>query len=233
MFLEIRKLKSGYGKIQIIDDVSMVINKNEIVALIGHNGAGKSTTLKTVFGILKPFGGSILYMDEDVTHWTPGTKIKRGFCFIPQDHFIFDRLTVRENLEISTYGMMGRSSLESKFVSVYELFPILKQRSNQRAGTLSGGERRMLSIGTVLLIQPKLLMLDEPSLGLSPIMVQQLMAAVGKLRDNFEMTIFLVEQNVKQAFKLSNRVYVMKTGHIILEERADKLLERGEWWDLF
>jgi branched-chain amino acid transport system ATP-binding protein len=233
MFLEIRKLKSGYGKTQIIHDVSMVIDKKEIVALIGHNGAGKSTTLKAIFGILKPFGGSILYMDEDITHWTPGTKIRRGFCFIPQDQFIFDKLTVRENLEISTYAMTDKSKLESRFVSVYELFPILKQRSNQRAGTLSGGERRMLSLGAVLLMQPELLMLDEPSLGLSPIMVQHLMAAVAELRHGFEMTIFLVEQNVKQAFKLSNRVYVMKTGQIILEERADKLLERGEWWDLF
>lgn len=233
MLLEIKNLSSGYNKIQIIFDVSLGINRQEIVSIVGHNGAGKSTTLKTIFGIIKAFAGNIYFMEEEITSQPPAARIKRGFGFVPQERFIFDKLTVRENLEISTYSMDDKSGLNSRYTSLYHLFPVLSKRLNQTAGTLSGGERRMLSLGGVLLRQPKLAMLDEPSLGLSPVMVKQMMDAIKELNRNLEMTILLVEQNVKQAFKISSRVYVLKTGRIILEESGENLLKRGEWWDLF
>lgn len=233
MLLEVKNLFAGYGRTQIIYDISINVELKEIVALIGHNGAGKSTTLKAIFGILKPSKGKILYMGKDVSNQSPAANIKEGIRFIPQDRYIFDKLSVMDNLEVSTFTIEDKSELEMRYDTVYNLFPILKERLQQRAGTLSGGERRMLSLGSVLLAQPRLLILDEPSLGLSPIMVQNLMNTIGNLSEKLEMSILLVEQNVKQAFELSNRVYVMKTGQIILEEKGEKLLARGEWWDLF
>ncbi len=232
MLLEIRNLDAGYGKTQIIYDISLTLKEGEILSFIGHNGAGKSTTLKAIFGLLRPYRGRVVYKGKDITGLPARTRIERGIRFIPQEHFIFDDLTVQENLDISILTLKNKSGISQRFTSVYALFPVLQQRLKQRAGTLSGGERRMLSLGTALLVQPELLILDEPSLGLSPVMVQHVMETIKRL-NTLGMTILLVEQNVKQALKVSNRVHVMKTGHIILEEAAVTLLSRGEWWDLF
>jgi branched-chain amino acid transport system ATP-binding protein len=231
--LEVRSLSSGYGKIQILFDISLTINPRETVALIGHNGAGKTTTLKTIFGLLKAFGGKVSYKGQDITNTPPEMNTQRNIRLIPQEEYIFDRLTVKENLEMCTFTMSDTSQIDTRYEAVFELFPVLKGRMNQMAGSLSGGEQRMLSIGTALLVQPELILLDEPSAGLSPLLVEQVMATIADLNFRYGMAIFLVEQNVKQAFMLSNRAYVMKTGRVILEESGKKLLERGQWWDLF
>jgi branched-chain amino acid transport system ATP-binding protein len=233
MLLEVKNLEAGYDKTAILHGVTLDIREREIVGIIGHNGAGKSTTLKTILGLLKPSRGNIVYTNRDITSQPPAANIQRGIYFIPQDQFIFNDLTVRENLEISFFTVRDKSSFESRLGPVYELFPILKDRRNQLGGTLSGGERRILSLGMGLIRQPKLLILDEPSSGLSPVTSQHVMNIIRELNNNFGTSILLVEQNVKAAFKLSDRVYVMKTGRIILEETGEKLLERKEWWDLF
>jgi branched-chain amino acid transport system ATP-binding protein len=233
MLLEIKDLESGYGKTQVLYGISLTIQEREIVGLIGHNGAGKSTILRSIFGLLKPYQGHVLYMNQEITSQSPTTNIDRGICLIPQDQFIFNDLTVRDNLEISIFTMRDKSNLDSRFETLYKLFPILEDRRNQLGGTLSGGERRILSIGMGLLRQPKLMMLDEPSSGLSPIITQHVAEAIQEINSTLATSVLLVEQNVKMAFKLSKRVYVMKAGRIILEETGDKLLEREGWWDLF
>jgi branched-chain amino acid transport system ATP-binding protein len=233
MLLEIKDLESGYGKTQVLYGISLAIQEREIVGLIGHNGAGKSTILKSIFGLLKPYQGHVLYMSQDITSQSPTTNIDQGICLIPQDQFIFNDLTVRDNLEISIFTMRDKSNLDSRFEAIYKLFPILEDRRNQLGGTLSGGERRILSIGMGLLRQPKLMMLDEPSSGLSPIITQHVAEVIQEINSTLATSVLLVEQNVKMAFKLSKRVYVIKAGRIILEETGDKLLEREVWWDLF
>lgn len=233
MLLEVKNLEAGYDKTTILHAVSLIVYEKEIVGLIGHNGAGKTTTLKAIFGLLKPFRGHIIYMNQDITSQSPAANIEKGIYHIPQDQFIFNDLTVKENLEISFFTMKDKSSFNSRLEAVYGQFPILGDRRNQIGGTLSGGERRILSLGMGLLRQPKLLMLDEPSSGLSPIILQHLTKIIQEMNNSLGTSVFLVEQNVKTAFKLSKRVYVMKTGRIILEETGEKLLERKEWWDLF
>jgi len=233
MLLELKNLEAGYGKKQVLHDISLSINEDEIVALIGHNGAGKSTTLKVTFGLLMPYRGHVMYEGQDMTFDSPRTKLEKGIYHIPQEHFLFDELAVRDNLELSFFTMKDQSKFGSRLETVYELFPVLKTRKDQLAGTLSGGERRMLGIGMGLLREPKLLLLDEPSSGLSPIAFQNVMQIIREINNHQGTAVFLVEQNVKAAFKISQRVYVMKAGTVILEDTGQKLLERNEWWDLF
>jgi branched-chain amino acid transport system ATP-binding protein len=233
MLLDVKNLEAGYGKKQVIYDISLQVNEKEIVGMIGHNGAGKSTLFKAIFGMLPPLRGQVTYLGRDVTFAPPGIKLDGGIYHIPQDQFIFSDLAVRDNLEISYFTMKDKSNYEARLEEVYQFFPIVKSRLNQLAGTLSGGERRILSIAMGLLRQPKLLMLDEPSSGLSPVAFQNVAGIIRKINDSLGTAILLVEQNVKVAFKLSRRVYVMKAGRMILEETGEKLLQRKEWWDLF
>ena len=233
MLLAVRNLEAGYGKKQILYDLSLSILPGEIVGLIGHNGAGKSTALQSIFGLLTPYGGQILYLNRDLTFASPASKLDAGIYHLPQENFMFSDLTVIDNLEMSFFTMKDQSTFESRLNEVYNFFPVLKDRENQLAGTLSGGERRMLGIGMGLLRKPKLLMLDEPSSGLSPVAFQNVAKIIEEINSNLKTAVLLVEQNVKVAFKLSKRVYVMKAGHIILEETGAQLLKRNEWWDLF
>lgn len=233
MLLEVRDLESGYGKKKVLYDVSLSVNQGEIVSLIGHNGAGKSTALKSVFGLIAPYKGIVSYMGEDITFESPLAKLGRGIYHVPQEHFLFENMTVRDNLELSFFTIKDQSVFESRVKEIYEFFPALKSRENQPAGTLSGGERRMLGIGMGLLRHPKLLMIDEPSSGLSPVVFQNVVRIIREINHTAKTSVLLVEQNVKAAFKLSKRVYVMKAGHIILEETGENLLERKTWWDLF
>jgi branched-chain amino acid transport system ATP-binding protein len=233
MLLDVKNLEAGYGKKQVIYDISLQVDEKEIVGMIGHNGAGKSTVFKAIFGMLSPSKGRITYMGRDVTFAPPEIKLDGGIYHIPQDQFIFSDLAVKDNLEISYFTMKDKSRYESRLEEVYQFFPIVKSRLNQLAGTLSGGERRILSIAMGLLRQPKLLMLDEPSSGLSPVAFQNVAGIIRKINDSLGTAILLVEQNVKVAFRLSRRVYVMKAGRMILEETGEKLLQRKEWWDLF
>jgi len=233
MLLTVRNLEAGYGKKQILYGLSLSILPGEIVGLIGHNGAGKSTALQSIFGLLTPYGGQVLYMDRDLTFAPPASKLHAGIYHLPQENFMFSDLTVTDNLEMSFFTMKEQTAFPSRLDMVYQFFPVLKDRKNQLAGTLSGGERRMLGIGMGLLREPKLLMLDEPSSGLSPVAFQNVAKIIEKINRNLRTAVLLVEQNVKVAFKLSKRVYVMKAGHIILEETGAELLKRNEWWDLF
>ncbi len=233
MLLTVKNLEAGYGQKQILYDLSLSILPGEIVGLIGHNGAGKSTALQSIFGLLTPYRGQVLYMDRDLTFASPASKLDAGIYHLPQENFIFSDLTVTDNLEMSFFTMKEQTAFPSKLDMVYQFFPVLKDRKNQLAGTLSGGERRMLGIGMGLLREPKLLMLDEPSSGLSPVAFQNVAKMIEKINGSLRTAVLLVEQNVKVAFKLSKRVYVMKAGHIILEETGAALLKRSEWWDLF
>jgi branched-chain amino acid transport system ATP-binding protein len=232
LLLDVRGLEAGYLKRQVLYNISLKIQPGEIVSLIGHNGAGKSTALRSIFGLVLPSRGQVLYMSREVTLASPAEKLGMGICHMPQENFIFSDQTIRENLEMAYFTENDLSRFESKVKDVYQLFPVLGRREGQLAGTLSGGERRMLGIGMGLLRQPKLFLIDEPSSGLSPIMFQNVIQVIQKI-NNLGTAILLVEQNVRVAFKISQRVYVMKAGSIILEETGKRLLERSEWWDLF
>lgn len=233
MLLAVKNLEAGYGKKQILYDLSLSILPGEIVGLIGHNGAGKSTALQSIFGLLTPYGGQVLYMNRDLTYASPASKLDAGIYHLPQENFMFNDFTVSDNMEMSFFTMKDHTVFQSRLDEVYQLFPVLKDREKQLAGTLSGGERRMLGIGMGLLRKPKLLLLDEPSSGLSPVAFQNVAKIIQEINSNLRTAVLLVEQNVKAAFKLSKRVYVMKAGHIILEETGAELLKRNEWWDLF
>lgn len=232
MLLEIKNLKAGYGKKQVLHGLSMSVEKGEIVALIGHNGAGKSTALKATFGLLMPNEGEVVYEGINMTYAPPGAKLDAGIYHIPQEHFLFNDLGVRDNLEMSFFTMKDQGKFEIKLGEIFEIFPVLKNRQSQLAGTLSGGERRMLGIAMGLLREPKVILVDEPSSGLSPVAFQGVVQVLKEI-NNQGTAVLLVEQNVKVAFKISRRVYIMKSGRIILEETGQKLLERSEWWDLF
>jgi branched-chain amino acid transport system ATP-binding protein len=233
MLLDVNQLESGFSGKQVLYGVSLGVGEREIVGLIGHNGAGKSTTLKSIFGLLMPQTGRVVYAGEDVTHAGPPLKLARGMYHLPQEHFLFNDLTVRDNLEIACFTWKESSLFRSRLQEISQLFSGLRGRENQLAGTLSGGERRLLGISMGLLRKPRLLLLDEPSSGLSPVAFENVARIIAQINRDLGTAVLLVEQNVKVAFKLSQRVYVMKAGHIILEESGRKLLERGEWWDLF
>jgi branched-chain amino acid transport system ATP-binding protein len=232
ILLEVKGLEAGYGKRKVLYNISLDIHSGEIVGLIGHNGAGKSTTLRSIVGLVVPSRGQVFYMNREVTFASSAEKLGLGICHMPQENFLFNDLTIQDNLEMAYFTMENSSSFGSRAKEVYELFPVLGRRQGQLAGTLSGGERRMLGIGMGLLRQPKLFLMDEPSSGLSPVIFQSVIQVIQKI-NSLGTAVFLVEQNVKVAFKVSQRVYVMKAGSIILEETGKKLLERGEWWDLF
>jgi branched-chain amino acid transport system ATP-binding protein len=233
MLLEVKDLEASYGKRKILYAVSIAIHPGEIVSLIGHNGAGKSTTLRSIFGLVIPLRGKVCFMDRDVTLAGPAEKLEMGIYHMPQENFLFNDLSIRDNLEMACFTVNNPVHFESKLKDVYGLFPVLGRREGQLAGTLSGGERRMLGIGMSLLRDPKLLLVDEPSSGLSPVMFQNAIQVIQTINQNQGTAVLLVEQNVKVAFKISQRVYVMKAGSIIFEDTGKNLLERKEWWDLF
>lgn len=235
MLLDVKELSAGYQGKPVIFDISLSLEKKEIVGIIGHNGAGKSTLLKAIFGLVKPMNGSIAFEDREVIHNTPQQMLNLGVYHIPQDNYTFSNLSVGDNLELSLFTKKSDAKTEYQDLlkEVYKIFPKLKERHDQLAGTLSGGERRMLSIGMGLLRQPKLLMLDEPSSGLSPAIFDHVIRVIQEINQSLGTTILLVEQNVKTTFKVSDRVYVMKAGKVLLEDTGPNLLARGEWWDLF
>ncbi len=229
--LEASDLVAGYGTKQVLHGVSLRVEAGEIVALIGHNGAGKTTLLKTLFGLLPVRGGEVRYAGRPITGRRAALNVRAGLSFVPQGHGIFTDLTVGENLELGGYSV-GAADPE-RLAAIYDLFPILKERREQRAGTLSGGQQQMLALGLALVLRPKLLLLDEPSLGLAPVLVQRVLESVQEINRRFGTAALLVEQNVKQALRIAGRVYVMKVGQISLEERAEALLARRDLWQLF
>lgn len=222
--LEVKNVSTFYGKIAALTDVSVHIKKGEIVSLIGANGAGKTTLLMTICGDPKPSQGQIIFEGRDITQDPTSTIMRGDIAIVPEGRRIFSRLTVEENLSMGAFFINDKAEKVALMDEVFNLFPRLKERINQRAGTMSGGEQQMLAIGRALMSKPRLLFLDEPSLGLAPLVIQQIFDIVQQLREESGMTIFLVEQNANQALKLADRGYVLETGRIVLEDTGAALL---------
>lgn len=224
MRLDIKDLRVAYGKIEAIKGVSITVNEGEIVSLIGANGAGKTTLLKTISGLLNPTAGSIEYGGESVLKYKAHKRVSLGISQAPEGRGIFPGMTVLENLELGKYHLkMKKDEIEEDLIRIYELFPRLKERKSQAAGTLSGGEQQMLSIGRALMAKPKVLLLDEPSMGLAPLMIQNIFNIITEINKS-GVTILLVEQNAQQALLRSDRAYILETGNIVKEAKASDLL---------
>ncbi|BDH44227.1 high-affinity branched-chain amino acid transport ATP-binding protein [Salmonella enterica subsp. enterica serovar Choleraesuis] len=222
VMLSFEQVSAHYGKIQALHEVSLFINRGEIVTLIGANGAGKTTLLGTLCGDPRASNGRILFDGKDITQWPTAQIMREAVAIVPEGRRVFSRMTVEENLAMGGF-FTARQEYQRLLDWVYELFPRLKERRTQRAGTMSGGEQQMLAIGRALMSQPRLLLLDEPSLGLAPIIIQQIFDTIEQLRRE-GMTIFLVEQNANQALKLADRGYVLENGRVVLEDTGDALL---------
>ncbi len=220
--LKVEGINVYYGNIHALKDVSLEVNSDEIVALIGANGAGKSTTLKTISGLMRSKTGSITLMGEDISHTDAHKLVSKGLAHVPEGRRIFLQMTVQENLEMGAYTQPAY--LKQGIKDVFERFPRLKHRKNQIAGTLSGGEQQMLAIGRALMSRPKLLMLDEPSMGLAPILVQQIFDIIKELHDT-GTTILLVEQNAEMALRIADRAYVLESGRITVSGTGRELAQ--------
>jgi branched-chain amino acid transport system ATP-binding protein len=230
--LDVQGLSAGYGRRTVVSDISFNVERGEIVAVFGHNGAGKTTTLRTVFGFQQARSGTVIFKGQNITNMACAQKVARGITFVPAEQFVFPDMSVLDNLRLGGHQGGGRTMAE-RLTAVYEIFPLLDERTAQLAGTMSGGQQRMLSIGIALMAEPELVLLDEPSLGLAPAMVQNVNNALRALTDRYSVSIVLLEQNVRQTLQIADRAYVMRSGRIILEESAEQMLQRGQWWDLF
>jgi branched-chain amino acid transport system ATP-binding protein len=228
--LKIDGISSYYGGVQALDEISLVQEEGEILALIGGNGAGKTTLLNLISGINRPSKGKIVFKGKNIVSFSPERIVELGIIQVPEGRHLFGPLTVRENLELGAYrrrGKQNKKEISEDFKYILQLFPVLEKRLNQRAETLSGGEQQMLAMGRGLMGKPVLLLLDEPSLGLAPLMVQEIISVIERLR-NEGTTILLVEQNARAALKISDRAYVLETGKIRLHGIASALLETVE-----
>lgn len=220
--LELTNVHSYYGHIHALKGISLHVNEGEIVTLIGSNGAGKSTTLRTISGIIHAREGSVNFDGKDITHIEPHNVVNMGLGHVPEGRGIFPKLTVQENLDMGAYTITSQSDIKNRMELVYETFPRLKERVTQFGGTLSGGEQQMLAIGRGLMLNPRILMLDEPSMGLAPVLVDLIFDTIKRLNDK-GTTILLVEQNALMALSIANRGYVLQTGGIVLTDDAAKL----------
>jgi len=228
--LRIRNLDAGYGSLSVLRHVSLHVNQGEIVTIIGANGAGKTTLLKTISGLLKPRSGEVRFRDRDIASLPPECIVFEGCSLVPEGRQVFAAMPVRENLLLGAYVQYKRGrhdEVKEDLEHIYGLFPVLRQREHQLAGTLSGGEQQMLAIGRALMSRPSLIMLDEPSMGLAPLVVKGIFEIISKLRDD-GTTVLLVEQNARSALKIANRGYVLETGRIIKEGLAADLLTDHE-----
>ncbi len=223
--LRILNLEAGYGPLRVLKGTSLHVSPGEVVAIIGANGAGKTTLLKAVAGILRPRSGTILFDKKEIHNASPGKIVAMGCSMVPEGRRVFPTMTVRENLLLGAYSRWrrdGAASVTASLAEVYDLFGILRERAHQLAGTLSGGQQQMLAIARALMSRPRLLMMDEPSLGAAPLVVRDIYRTVGRLRDN-GLTILLVEQNARAALALADRGYVVETGQIVLEGTSREL----------
>ena len=221
--LELNRINTFYGKIQALRDVSLKVEDGEIVTLIGANGAGKSTTLLSICGVIHPRSGEILFDGKPIQQLPAPEIVKRGISQVPEGRLIFPELTVRENLDLGAFLRTDKKGIADDMEYVFQLFPILRERVSQTGGTLSGGEQQMLALGRALMARPRLLLLDEPSLGLAPIIIQQIFKIIQKVNED-GTTVFLVEQNANQALHIANRGYVMENGVVVMEGKAQELL---------
>lgn len=221
--LSVEGVSSGYGRLLTIHDVDINVKKGEVVVLIGANGAGKSTLLRTISGALRPSKGQIMFQGRKINGYKPHSIVKMGIVQIQEGRGILSRMTVKENLEMGAYLRSDKGAIEKDLVQIFEKFPYLKDRLSQNAGTLSGGEQQMLAIGRSLMARPQLLLMDEPSLGLAPVIVEFIFETIHDLREKDEYTILLVEQNANQALDVADRGYVLETGRIVIEGKSQEL----------
>ncbi len=225
--LKIHSLESGYGKIQALFGVDLEIKAGEIVALIGSNGAGKTTFLKTVSGLIKASNGNISFKGQTINNLPPEKIVNLGISHVPEGRMVFTQRTVETNLQMGAFGRKDKKAIRQDMEKYYEMFPILGERKKQKAGTLSGGEQQMLAIARGLMKRPKLLFLDEPSMGLAPVLVNQIFKTIRELNKT-GLSILLVEQNVKKALKITQRAYVIELGKIVHQGKSADLLDSEE-----
>ena len=226
--LELKNIKTYYGNIQALKDVSIKISEGEIITLIGANGAGKSTTLMSICGIVPPRSGEVRFMGKPIQNLPPNNIVSLGISQVPEGRRIFPFLSVAENLDMGAFLRRDKEEIKRDIDYIYELFPILAERRHQAGGTLSGGEQQMLAISRALMAKPRLLLLDEPSLGLAPLVVKQIFEIIKKINAESKTTIFLVEQNANMALKVAHRGYVMETGRVSMTDTAANLLANDE-----
>lgn len=225
--LELKDVSVKYGNVEALHNINLKIFEGEIVSILGANGSGKSTTLMTISGLVKPHMGEILFNSKRIDGIPAHETVEKGVIQVPEGRRVFGTLTVMENLKLGAFTVKNHSTTKTTLSWIFELFPILKQRKKQLAGTLSGGEQQMLAIGRALMSQPKILLLDEPSLGLAPLIIKTIFETIKEINRQ-GVTIVLVEQNARAALKLAHRGYVLEVGKIILEDKADKLLQNPE-----
>lgn len=225
--LSLKDVEAGYGPILALHGVNLEVREGSIVALLGANGAGKSTTLRVTSGLLPPSRGRIIYRGKDVTGQTTGHLVRQGLVHVPEGRQIFTDFTVEENLRIGAYALAG-NRVRGRLEEVYTYFPILAQRRRQRAGTLSGGEQQMLAIGRALMAEPQVLLLDEPSLGLAPLIVQDIYRIIRTINEERRVTVLLVEQNAAVALDVASYAYVLETGRVVVEGTPDQLRRNEE-----
>jgi branched-chain amino acid transport system ATP-binding protein len=224
--LQLEGINTYYGQIHILQDENLVVHEGELVCLLGGNASGKSTTLKTILGIVRPRTGTVRLAGEDVTQMPTAHRIKRGLAIVPENRRLFGPMTVLENLEMGAY-LRPKADLKAEFERVYELFPLLHERRNQLAGTMSGGEQQMVAMGRALMSQPKLLLMDEPSMGLAPVLVERSFEIIKQVNDA-GVGMLIVEQNANVSLSIADRGYVLSTGRVVLEGKATDLLENEE-----
>lgn len=235
MYLEAKNLVAGYGAKEVLHGVSLGVEKGEIVTLIGHNGAGKSTTMSAIAGLIRPTSGGVLFEGRDIAKDDIAENVVKGITLVPQGRAFFADLSVEENLRMAGYTIKSGSLIGERSRDVYEFFPRLHERRSQSAGSLSGGEQRMLSIGMALVMSPKVMLLDEPTFGLAPVLATEILDKISRISGDFGTSILLVVDNLNRALSVATRVYVMKTGRIIMENTAEAVgkLSEQELWDLF
>lgn len=229
--LVLKNVDAYYGKLHTLKKVSIHVKRGEIVVLIGSNGAGKTTLLSTLSGLLKPSSGSILFDGKEIAGEEPERIVRIGISQVPEGRLVFKPLTVEENLLLGSYhwySFKSRSDIKDDLERIYSIFPVLRQRRKQLSGTLSGGEQQMLAIGRALMARPKLLLLDEPSMGLAPNIIKEIFRYIIDLKEEYGLTVLLVEQNARSALRIANRGYVIETGRIVLEGTSEELLSNRE-----
>lgn len=222
--LKVKNLKVGYDNVPVIFDVSFEVREKEVVSIVGSNGAGKSTILRTISGLLKPMGGTIEFCGERIDSLKPNKIVERGIAHVPEGRHVFGKLSIKDNLMMGAYIIKSEAEKNKKLSEVYEIFPKLKERENQKAETLSGGEQQMLAIARGLMSNPRLLMVDEMSLGLAPLLVETVMKAL-KYVSSTGLTVLLVEQKVQEALEIADRGYVIQNGRMVIEGTGEELME--------
>ncbi len=231
--LKVSNLKSGYRGRSVLHDVNLHVAAGEIVTVIGHNGSGKSTLLNAVFGLIPCHGGQVVFMGEDVTHERPAFRVKRGLSLLPSGQKNCPNLSVFDNLLIGGYQIRDRGVLEQRIEEVWNMFPVLRDKRRQPAWSLSGGQQQMLGLAMATILKPRLLMLDEPTVGLAPKLIAEVMDRIQLICSQLGSAVLMVEQNVREAVAISHRVYALRVGEVVAEEAADVFLEQHDLWSLF